>query len=129
MNYNLDQDTRNSMLTLRYPEFYKKTDPYFPFGDLNVKTLEKLIELGFVDLKERQNDSPTIASFLKFMQEHLEYRAIGYAINKPREDYRITIEGLEGCPADEFSRMDFAKRFRNADEFTNTEKYVRAWYD
>jgi len=68
--------------------------------------------------------------FLDFMMEHPKFKAFGYAVSNNRDDYRITIEGLEAkdkLSAEDIS--DFAKVFSDADEFELTRRSARCWYD
>jgi hypothetical protein len=67
------------------------------------------------------------------MQNYPEVRAHGYVVSPDRDDYRVTIEGLE-CPEfklteDSFGLyINFVKLCRHADELEiNSELY--SWWD
>ena len=122
MKYNKDEKTRNALLGIH-------KGSYVQFSNLDAETLEKLIDSNFADPEEAQNDAPTIAEFLEFMQDYPEYKAHGYTIGLDRSDYRVSIEGLEGYPKTSGALISFIKIFRMADEFDITAGYVRCWYD
>ena len=99
------------------------------FGGLNAFRLSALLDAGFIDADEAQNDSPTTEEFLAFMKEHHDFTAFGYAVCPERDDYRITIDGIESDVL--FNTLDEVNDFfmlcRGADELTITPPY--AWWD
>lgn len=122
--YNQDQETRNSML-----ELMDECGGTQRFKNLKLETLKKLIFLCFVDLGERQNESPSIKKFLAFMEKYPSFTAHGYVVNHPRDDYRLTIEGLSGESVIPEEVLEFAKFNRLADEFDCETGYQRSWWD
>lgn len=62
---------------------------------LDVFRLEKLVELKLIDLNQAQNLSPTVARFFKFMKKYPMTAAHGYAVSPNRDDYRVSIEGIQ----------------------------------
>ena len=103
------------------------------FNGLSAKSLKELIKLGFADPEDTQNESPSIAEFLKFMEKYHNVEAHGYAVSPNRSDERVSIEGLETKNRkEELSKefiLDFTKKFRQADDFEVDEKHAFCWYD
>jgi len=105
--------------------------------DIPAKTLLKLYEEGFVNPDECQNESPTTQEFLcdiSGIEDNVVFEI--YAIDDKRDDYRVTIEGIQvGLPIDK--RMLFlrlATKYGYADEFhiwedDNENLRLRAWWD
>lgn len=95
---------------------------------MNLDTLNKLIELGFVDLDEAQNNSPTIDEFIEWMENHDGYIVNGYVVSDKREDYRLSIVSIKKTEKieDKDELVEFIEAFRNADEF-DIDEY--AWWD
>ena len=121
--YNKDQKRRDEILGV------KTSGGYTRYENCDVKTLKILIDEKFADPEEIQNESPCIGEFYDFMVEHPEFKAIGYVTGSKRDDYRVSVEGIEGTPKDIESMFDFAITFRLADEFDLDETYARCWYD
>lgn len=101
------------------------------FTDLSYTGLKKLFDLDVVDPHERQNEAPEVAEFLEFLQDHAGFTAEGYAVSPERDDYRVSLEGVD-CDED-FSLedlVDFVMTFRFADEFSvDPEEGLHCWYD
>ena len=115
------------------PEYVEGQDPYRTFAGLTAWKLRQLLKLGYADPGENQNRSPTIQEFLEFMDGFPGGACIsahGYVISPPRDDTRVSIEGLQVT-----GRLVFAhhKAFvdfnRCADEITFEENYMRSWWD
>lgn len=108
------------------------------FRGMDADCLKELIDAGFADPNETQNDSPDIATYLSFLQEHKEgsqLTAHGYLITPERSDVRVSVEGIEGI-LDMGDVGDFVSLFRGADELsleaseTRSFRFVaRCWYD
>ncbi len=104
------------------------------FKNLCIFKLKYLIEEGFVNLKETQNNSPSIKEFVEFMEKYPRVQAHGYVTSINREDYRVSIEGLmwepiKGEPADLKLQRDFLLLCRKADELEVTDFKMRSWWD
>lgn len=106
-----------------------------PFSGLDASGLERLIAEAFIDPAARQNHSPTAAEFLRFMRRWPQTTAHGYAVSRRREDYRVSIEGIEcrlaavpACDADRL-RAEFELFCRGADEYHATDDTLFAWWD
>lgn len=126
--YNQDWELRDSMLNDVYGD--KKGDyDIFRFNGVTAETLQKLVDLKFADPYERQNESPTIAEFLDFLNGNPDFTALGYAVNVQRDDYRVSIEGVRGNSHDAQQILRFIQMFRMADEFEIENGYQYAWFD
>lgn len=126
-NYNMDIKTRDEIIFGEYnPNTYSGGVRYF-YG-MNLDTLNKLIELGFVDLDEAQNNSPTIDEFIEWMENHDGYIVNGYVVSDKREDYRLSIVSIKKTEKieDKDELVEFIEAFRNADVF-DIDGY--AWWD
>lgn len=104
--------------------------------DITAEKMKQLIDEDFVDLQENQNESPTTEEFMNAIlgcEDWVQFEA--YAISPDRDDYRITIEGIDiWIPAPhEYDMCRFVEEFRYADEFSlNADEngyHLRAWWD
>lgn len=106
------------------------------FEGLSLETAEALIKQGFLDLKETQNESPTVGEFIIFAQDHpdADFKFHGYVVGPEREDCRVSFEGIEGI-SDKISKdtmVDFSKMFMKiypADDVTIEKDKLYCWYD
>jgi len=127
--FNQDWKLRDNMLDVR-PGFGSR-DNYdvLLFDNMGADTLQKMVDLRFADPNERQNNSPTIQEFIEFLNDNPNFTAFGYVVSINRDDYRLSVEGVESFVYDPRQFANFVNKFRMADEFTATENYQRAWYD
>lgn len=138
---NRDQDRRDEILKPFFEIANKERARYGLAGDeycggvrsyegLTVEALEDLIEEGFVDLDDCQNNSPTVREFLEFARERpMSVFFHGYAVHKNRDDYRVTIEGLS-CPTGHAHKTQAFKDAWKAIGRSADEKSVtRLWWD
>lgn len=147
MTLNLDQTHRDSILA----DAFKEYDSVFVgstshssflylggarhFRGLTTDALAELLKHNFIELTEAQNDSPTVEEFSELMQRWPELTAHGYAVTNERDDYRVTIEGLEcmnpiTCSAHLFKmEMQGLIAMRRPDEHELTKDYFRVWWD
>ena len=97
---------------------------------------QQLVEEGFIELNETQNESPSTEEFMNSIvgyEDWVEFEC--YAISPERDDYRVTIEGINiWIPIDKRDDMcRFVEEFRYADEFNiNSDEngfHLRAWWD
>jgi hypothetical protein len=122
----------NKVLREQLLEPYVETQ----FGDIcyfrgvPLEMLQKLIEARFVELGP-WNSCPGVGNgFLPFMRRHPEFQAHGYLVPWERRDSRITVEGIEKMgPLSLEELVDFADKFREADEMQIRTDYARCWYD
>jgi hypothetical protein len=110
---------------------------------LSPELLEKLVEEGYADPEECQNDSPTIQEWLDFIKENPtlsnKISFHGYIVHKDRTDRRISIEGIQSSPIlesvmndvkfteKEIEAINFFCHY--ADELSITENKLWVWYD
>lgn len=100
------------------------------YNRLGIAKLQKLVDEGHADLQDQQNLAPTLGAFKAFMEKHPRFTAHGYAVHYSREDYRVTIEGLELLgPATPEEESDFRKLADNADDFWVTPQKSYCWFD
>ncbi len=111
------------------------------FEDLTLNKLAQLLEEGFANPQETQNNSPTIQEFYEFGKkfQNLGYEQffIGYVVSPDREDYRTSIDAiqlsLESETIDSRIYADFVSAFKRfaqtADETDISLKLLYAWWD
>lgn len=129
MKYNMDIKKRDEFLFGNYDPHRYDLGGISRFRYLYVEGLKWLVDEGFADPDEAQNDAPTIEEFINFMENHPEFVAHGYAVTDERDDYRISIEGIESDDeiVDVDTLKDFVDMFRFADEFYIDPPYC--WFD
>lgn len=126
-NLNQDQALRDSIVGLESNNYFGGVERY---SGLTLDRLQELIDNRFINLDERQNDSPTIAEFYEFMKDHPEVKAHGYVVDSSRDDYRVSIEGLEfNGPVAMSTMLDFVKLCRYADDFLCEQNELYSWWD
>ena len=127
--YNKDWETRDKLIfgkadKSRYMGGCRR------FSGVNYRTLCTLLEEKFIDPQEAQNNSPTTEEIMSFMKEYPDFTAHGYVVSIDRDDYRVTIEGVDGSnyasPSMELL-TDFINLFRYADDFDIHS--LCCWYD
>lgn len=103
---------------------------------IKVDQLQKLVEKKFANPKDKQNNAPTLGCLLEIGQLALshgqEVEFVGYAISAKREDYRITIDGINIWLEAKLSRELVDKVLpleETADEFIFDSDCVTAWWD
>ena len=126
-NLNSDIDTRDTLIFGKYVPGYNCKN----YNNMSAKTLQKLVDEGFADPRDKQNNAPTLGEFLEFMKTHPDYKAHGYAIENTRKDYRVTVEGLEknGHEDDPDTISEFTDLFKYADTFSVNGDGMYCWYD
>ena len=126
---NKDIKTRDEIIFGEYdPQKYMGGVRYFK--NINAEVLDKLNELGFIDMEDCQNYSPSNGEFIDFILEHENYTAHGYVVSDTRDDYRVSIEGLFKFGNITYEEaIKFIDMFRCADEFTCTKEELYCWYD
>ena len=99
------------------------------FSGMTYKTLQELVDKGYADPEDSQNDSTTLGEYLEFMKKHPRFKAHGYVVSNDRNDRRVTIEGLEAGQVTPDELQDFINLDRYADEFEAMQSYCRSWWD
>lgn len=101
------------------------------FEKLTAMQLHDLYAADFVE-DEVWNDCPGNRAFMDFMDRNPGVTAHGYVVDNSREDYRLTIEGVEffGKVTSQM-REAFETRgvFESADEKQIGNNYLYCWYD
>lgn len=104
---------------------------YARFSGLTVEGAKKLIEAGFLDPHETQNDSPETEDMLAFCEKHPGFKMHGYVIGGDRKDARVTFEGVSGDARSLDDMLDFVQTFRYADDLDFSRDTMRCycWFD
>lgn len=128
MNYNYDDKRRCEIIGLKYPVEY--LGGCQSFTELTLTELNLLLDENFIDPEEYQNDSPNTMQFKEFLDKYPDVRLHGYIVSPERDDYRVTIEGLEyyGDVSKEMLQ-DFINVFRYADDFICEDDHLFCWFD
>ena len=107
------------------------------FSGLHLDKLDFLINLNYANPRDCQGNAPSIGEIREFLEE-MDLRgfpgwtARGYAVSPDRDDYRISLEGVEfkrDFPMTEEERVLFEEVFGHADEFWVEDFRARAWFD
>lgn len=100
------------------------------FDHLNAEDLNKLLDLGLADPDEQQNEAPTTKEIAKFLNDHQNFWAHGYVVSPERDDYRVSLEGVEcGSDYDLSDVQDFFSLFKYPDEVSVEETGMYCWFD
>lgn len=126
---NKDYKRRDSIIFGRYCKELYKFGGIRHFEGLDVIRLKMLLDENFIDPGDRQNLAPSVKEIYEFMKMYPSYKAHGYAVSIDRDDYRVSIEGVEkGSPEDSLKEyIEYMQLFRYADEFNNGTMYC--WFD
>ena len=131
-NLNDDVKARDEYLFGEYDKTKYRFGGTRQVSNLTWIELEYLFNNNFLDPEDCQNCSPTAKEIYDFIKDHKDFCAFGYAVSPDRDDYRITLEGIErvegaGVIVDTGELKDFVKFARFADEFDVDCGY--AWWD
>ena len=105
------------------------------YTKMTLSVLNELIDNNFVNLDEKQNNAPTVGEFRDFLLKHKDKEIYlhGYMVSPNREDYRISVEGLEAPLSRTGDDMDFTdeiyQAFCNADVIDFRGCKFFCWYD
>ncbi|BAY87820.1 hypothetical protein NIES267_73440 (plasmid) [Calothrix parasitica NIES-267] len=105
------------------------------FSELSLDKLQELVEKGFANPQESQNNSPTIEHLLELgklaQSEAHTVTFDGYSVPLERGDYRVSIDAINIYPQSvgESLGQKFAELEETADEFTFTADLLSAWWD
>lgn len=100
------------------------------FKNLSRDKFELLVKENFIDLEGRQNSAPSAGEFYDiFLKEYPGVTLHGYVVSSERNDYRMSIEGLDykGRVSRKMLK-EFVERCRLADEFTIEDKHLYCWF-
>ena len=90
-----------------------------------------MVSKGFLKLDERQNEAPTTADLIGFMEkwEKHDIRALGYEVSKTREDGRVTLEGLMTSGLKEVNDQEFLADWHEFNKGADELDDVMSWWD
>ena len=127
--FNRDVKSRDEILFGSYePELY--VGGIRRFENLTPRQLDDLVLLRFLDPLERHNLCPCALDIWRFMEKYPGYVATGYAVSAMRDDYRVSLDGLQKDGYDTENELDeFYRRFREADNFGVGTKKMYCWFD
>lgn len=102
----------------------------FSFRNLSAMKCRELLEKGFADPEDCQNSAPSFLEITEFLERNPNFTGHGYAVSPDRNDYRVTIEGVEAHgPLSNSEKNEFVDLFRQADDFTLKDDVAFAWFD
>ena len=124
-------------------------DSHFSYSDFTREKLEKAQEevYEFADkanifytgpLEENQNDSPSVGQFFEFEDFHkkhsLKMLYSGYMIGRPRNDVRVSVDGVTLITSDPVIIFDFLSMYPDSSSKDfwqdNDENYcAHFWWD
>lgn len=109
------------------------------YENLDPEVMDILIQKGYANPDESQNDCPDISECLDFCKRHEGFKLHGYVVSRERNDCRVSVEGVEANGGDVVNQgpeyvdtiIDFVQMFRHADDFQiggeNSAWYC--WFD
>ena len=132
--FDLDRSKVNLRDQILFGEDY---DPQKYFGGvrhfkgLAADKCKTLIDNNLLSPNDSQNDSPTAEEMYEYIRCYPECTCHGYAVSPDRNDYRISLEGVEfnGRDVELDMVIDFVNTFRYADELTVDRNSLYCWYD
>ena len=127
---NTDYATRNKIIAPYLYRPFNFVKDYKKFSKLPLAVVKQLTKLGFIELQDSQNGSPTNEEMLEFVKKHPRFTFHGYLITELRPDTRISFEGVECIGAyTKKTLTDFGQLFRDADNFVVENNKLYCWYD
>lgn len=112
------------------------TDTYWHYEDKNKAEIEAYLEKygNEGNLEENQNDSPTVREFLELSKNYPQITYTGYVIEKPRDDYRVSIDGFSISKLTADEALDMLETYAYADSVGHEKQAdgtytVSAWWD
>jgi hypothetical protein len=127
MKLNINQEERDEIIFSIGSPIYSGGVAHFK--GLSHEKLQELVDKNFAEVDDTQNSAPSLGKFLEFMKNHPSFLAHGYVVNKDREDYRVSIEGLEGKSKNEEEMKAFVELQTYPDEFESVSGEQWCWYD
>lgn len=125
---NSDQELRDAILGITSSQY---SGGIAHFNNLKFSQLNQLSKHRFLNFKDRQNNCPNIGKIFMFLNNNPDFTAHGYAVDSSRNDYRISLEGVEiKRPCTEKEWDEFKKLFGGADELRGSyDTPLYCWYD
>lgn len=127
---NRDFEKRDEIIFGEYDENTYGMGGIRDFDCMNFEVLARLLALKFIDPDDKQNDCPSVKEIFEFMAKYPIYTTHGYAITPNRNDYRVSLRGVEknSCVDNADELEDFMKLFKHADDF-EVSNTVYCWFD
>jgi hypothetical protein len=125
MNKNLREEILSPYVEGSAEQSYRK------FADMPLSVLQRLIDLGFVELGAWNHCDGVSHLFLPFLERNPDFNAHGYVISESGNGKGIVVEGVE-CSRIYLTLsqvIDFANMFHEADDFVIESAYAFCWYD
>lgn len=104
--------------------------------ECSLDVLKELVEKNYAAEDECQNCSPYIKDFIELAEESdLDIEFECYAVSPARDDYRVTVEGMDVViPDTDFDNITYyVESLHFADEFSfehrGSNYYLHAWWD
>ena len=101
------------------------------FKQMNITTIDRLLENDFIDLDFAQNNAPTNKELIDFLKTHNNFLVGGYTVTDKRNDYRVSFDLIECISPDEATQQDkedFEKLCKYASDYYN-DTDLCAWWD
>jgi len=128
--YNKNVERRNEIIGMNTKE---GIGGIVRFKNLSFDQVKQLMEEKFLNPDDQQNSAPTCGEFFSLISKHPQMRAHGYAVTPNREDYRVSIEGVEfrGLITEEIKDSIIKYELNDADvfELSIREGYLYCWWD
>jgi len=104
----------------------------FHFKKMIFYTLNELYQNNFLDMSDRQNESPSMQEyfdlFSKYPDEPISFD--GYIVSPDRDDYRVTIDTIKGASNNMGFIRDLFQLCKDYDGIKRIRKGVQyVWYD
>ena len=127
--FNKNDKRRCEIIGIPYPESYHMGG-IKRYRHLFLDEINALIEEKFIDPNEAQNCCPCVSEIKDFMEKYPMFTAHGYIVSPERDDYRVSIEGVEYIgEVDQQMMIDFIEKFGDADEVVCDRSRCYCWYD
>jgi len=94
-NLNTDFSRRDQIIGINPDWEISQKNGVVNFDSLSYSQLKLLLEGGFINSLESQNEGPSVYKFLGLMKEYPEITAGGYAVSPYRNDYRVTLDSIQ----------------------------------
>lgn len=94
LHFNRDFERRDEMLGIQVEWGPSNRGGIAYFDNLNGDTLRVLIDEQFVAPDLGHNEAPTPKEFLRFLMDHPQATAGGYAVSPDRADYSVMLTSL-----------------------------------
>lgn len=100
------------------------------FKNLEVRDLRTLVNKGFADPEDAQNNSPTLGELLNFAEEYgpNSYVFDGYVVSPNRSDCRVSVDSIKMVDNDFYSDEE-EQAFEELTKYADEKDFGYAWWD